>query len=146
MFGIGFGELIIVVMVLIIFVGPEQLPSLMRTLGKALRTMRQASIELRQTIGIDEIMTKDLLGQRPLPYKPLKPKQDGTLIDLGKAEQPKAEANEEQKQNAPVPEKSDATQVKPEETADKQVEDNGANAETERMENTAENTEGKVSE
>jgi sec-independent protein translocase protein TatB len=142
MFGIGFGEIIIVAIVLIIFVGPEQLPSLMRTLGKALRTMRQASLELRQTIGIDEIITKDLLAQRPLPYKPTKPKQDAAQKDLAKAEQPQAETNGEQTQNAPVPEKNDAVLVQPEEAVDKQVEEKGAHVQTERMEKTADNKEG----
>jgi Tat protein translocase TatB subunit len=76
MFGIGFGELLIIIVVLIIAVGPQQLPSLMRTIGKAIRSMRQASQDLRDSIGLDEFVNRDILSHRPPPYRRVKPESD----------------------------------------------------------------------
>jgi sec-independent protein translocase protein TatB len=59
MFNIGFGELAIICIVLIIAVGPERLPSMMKTLGKTIRTLRQASRDIRASTGIDELMRED---------------------------------------------------------------------------------------
>jgi sec-independent protein translocase protein TatB len=59
MFNIGFGELAVICIVLIIAVGPERLPSMMKTLGKTLRTLRQASRDIRASTGIDELMRDD---------------------------------------------------------------------------------------
>jgi sec-independent protein translocase protein TatB len=70
MFNLGFGEILIICAVLIIVVGPERLPTLMKTVGKTLRTVRQASQEIKATVGLDEIMREDIT--RPLP--PPKPR------------------------------------------------------------------------
>lgn len=64
MFNIGFGELLIIMVVLIIAVGPDRLPALMRTIGKTIRSVRQASDDLRASVGLDEIMRQDLLDSR----------------------------------------------------------------------------------
>jgi sec-independent protein translocase protein TatB len=70
MFNLGFGEILIICAVLIIVVGPERLPTLMKTVGKTLRTVRQASQEIKATVGLDELMREDIT--RPLP--PPKPR------------------------------------------------------------------------
>src|SRR5262245_66532527 len=59
MWNIGFGELAIICIVLIIAVGPERLPSMMKTVGKTVRTLRQASRDLRESTGIDELLRED---------------------------------------------------------------------------------------
>ena len=80
MFGIGFGELLVIALILIIVVGPSRLPSLMRTLGKTVRAARQASDELKASVGFDE-----LTGQRPWDrYRP--PKTPGAPGAPGAAE------------------------------------------------------------
>jgi sec-independent protein translocase protein TatB len=56
MFGIGFGEVLVIAVILIIVVGPARLPALMATLGKTLRSARQASDELRSSLGLRELM------------------------------------------------------------------------------------------
>lgn len=65
MFNLGFGEILIICAVLIIVVGPERLPGLMKNVGKTLRTVRQASRDLQATVGLDELMRDDIT--RPLP-------------------------------------------------------------------------------
>jgi sec-independent protein translocase protein TatB len=69
MWNIGFGELAIICIVLIIAVGPERLPSMMKTVGKTVRTLRQASRDLRESTGIDELLREDF-DYRPPPRKP----------------------------------------------------------------------------
>lgn len=59
MFGIGFGEMMIIGVVLLIAVGPRQLPALMKTLGKGLRDVRRAAEDLRRSTGIDELLADE---------------------------------------------------------------------------------------
>ena len=60
MFSLGFGEILIICVILIVVVGPERLPTMMKGVGKTMRTVRQASRDMRTTIGIDEMMREDL--------------------------------------------------------------------------------------
>jgi sec-independent protein translocase protein TatB len=56
MFGIGFGEMLIIGVVLLLAVGPRQLPQLMKTVGKGIRDVKRAAEDLRRSTGIDELM------------------------------------------------------------------------------------------
>jgi Tat protein translocase TatB subunit len=71
MFGIGFGEMVIIAVILLLAVGPKQLPALMKTMGKGMREMRKASDELRRTSGIDALLNDDDLRNpmRPEPER-----------------------------------------------------------------------------
>jgi len=73
MFGIGFGEMLIIAVILLIAVGPKQLPSLMKTVGKGMRDVRRAADDLRRSTGIDELMRDEDLRNplRETPHKPL---------------------------------------------------------------------------
>ena len=77
MFNIGFGELAVICIVLIIAVGPERLPSMMKTLGKTLRTLRQASRDIRASTGIDELMREDF--DLYAPVKPNPPRRPAVI-------------------------------------------------------------------
>ena len=59
MFGIGFGEMMIIAVVLLIAVGPRQLPALMKTVGKGIRDIRRAADDLRRSTGIDELINDE---------------------------------------------------------------------------------------
>lgn len=54
--GIGSGEIVIVMVVLLLLFGPKQLPDLAKTIGQALRGIRKASDDLKEEIGLDEFM------------------------------------------------------------------------------------------
>jgi sec-independent protein translocase protein TatB len=69
MFGIGFGEMLIIAIVLLIAVGPKQLPQMMKTVGKGLRDVRRAADDLRRSTGIDELMRDEDL-RNPLREPP----------------------------------------------------------------------------
>jgi sec-independent protein translocase protein TatB len=75
MFNIGFGELAVIFIVLIIAVGPERLPSMMKTVGKTVRTLRQASRDLRASTGIDELLREDF-DYHPPPRPPVRPPEE----------------------------------------------------------------------
>jgi Sec-independent protein translocase protein TatA len=56
MFGIGPTELAFFLVIVLLAVGPERLPTFMRTVGKGLRQVRNASREFKDAIGLDELM------------------------------------------------------------------------------------------
>lgn len=73
MFSLGFGEIVIICLILIVVVGPERLPSVMKSVGKTMRTVRQASRDLRETVGLDELMRDDYMRPLPPPPRPAPP-------------------------------------------------------------------------
>lgn len=50
MFGIGIGELIVIMIIAFVVVGPEKLPGIARSLGKGLYEIRRATDEVREEI------------------------------------------------------------------------------------------------
>ena len=50
MFGIGTTELMIILVVALLVIGPKKLPDIARTLGKAMGEFRRMSNDVRQTI------------------------------------------------------------------------------------------------
>lgn len=50
MFGLGFGEIGIILFVALIFIGPKKLPELARGLGKGIREFQNATNGLKETI------------------------------------------------------------------------------------------------
>ena len=82
MFGVGPTELAFFLVIVLLAVGPEKLPTFMRTVGKGLRQVRNASREFKEAIGLDELMregdpfrTTPVRPQRarPLPAQETKP-------------------------------------------------------------------------
>lgn len=63
MFGFGFGEMVILGVVLLVVVGPRELPKLLRSFGKGLSKLRRMSADLREQSGIDDIIQEEGLRQ-----------------------------------------------------------------------------------
>ncbi len=61
MLGIGFGEILVVAVVLILVVGPESMPRLMKALARGIREFRKAARDLRQQVGLDELLEEEEL-------------------------------------------------------------------------------------
>ena len=53
MFGVGFPELVVILAVALIVLGPQRLPEVARMLGRAYAQLRRASEEFQQTIRQD---------------------------------------------------------------------------------------------
>ena len=54
MFGIGTGELIIILLIAIIVLGPKEIPRIARTLGKGMREIQRAKDDLKKNIEFEE--------------------------------------------------------------------------------------------
>ncbi len=50
MFGLSFGELIIIAIVALLLLGPDRLPEAAKTLGKGLRELRKATDDLKDQV------------------------------------------------------------------------------------------------
>jgi sec-independent protein translocase protein TatB len=72
MFGIGPMELVLILVVALLVLGPKRMPDLARTLGRGLGEFRRASNELRQSLALDDLkndLHKGLTGQGTI-HKP----------------------------------------------------------------------------
>lgn len=54
MFGIGLPEMIIIMVIALIVIGPSKLPELARALGKGMAEFRKATQEIKDSLDIDE--------------------------------------------------------------------------------------------
>ena len=54
MFGIGLPELIIIMVIALIVIGPSKLPDLARALGKGMAEFRKATQEIKESLDMDE--------------------------------------------------------------------------------------------
>jgi len=54
MFGIGFPELIIIMVVALIIIGPSKLPDLARALGKGMAEFRKATQDIKESLDLDQ--------------------------------------------------------------------------------------------
>ncbi len=74
MFGLSFGEIVIIAVLALLLLGPERLPEAAKTLGKGLRELRKATDDLKdqveREIYPDERKTKPSLVP-PIPAAPV---------------------------------------------------------------------------
>lgn len=79
MFGLGPTELIVILVLALLVLGPQRIPEAASSLGKAIRSFRRATRELRDQIDIDETVRRpfeDLrsaLRDEPAPLPPAVP-------------------------------------------------------------------------
>lgn len=55
MFGLGMQEILLILVVALVVIGPKRLPDIARALGKAMREFRRATDDVRQNLDIDSI-------------------------------------------------------------------------------------------
>jgi Tat protein translocase TatB subunit len=97
MFGIGMTELLVILTIGLIVIGPKKLPELARSLGKGLAEFRRASTEVRREF----LEVTDEAKIDPPPRKPAEGKfeEDGKREENGKHE----EEGEREKTGEPKP-------------------------------------------
>jgi Tat protein translocase TatB subunit len=77
MFGLGMGELLVILALALLFLGPKRLPDLASTLGKAIRSFRRATSDLQEQLEVDDSVKQPLrelkaaLRDEPPPSQPI---------------------------------------------------------------------------
>ena len=61
--GFSLGEIVLLLLVGIIVVGPKNLPAMMRTAGQWVNRLRRMSMDLRSQSGIDDLLRREGLDQ-----------------------------------------------------------------------------------
>ena len=90
MFGIGTPELLVILVVALIVLGPERLPEIARVLGKAMAELRRATGGLTEELHNARIMLEQeaqaALRQKPAPPKAPPPPPQVETADTAAAE------------------------------------------------------------
>lgn len=60
MFGLGMGELLVILVVALLVLGPKRLPEVASGLGKALRDFKRATQDIQAQLQVDETIAKPL--------------------------------------------------------------------------------------
>lgn len=92
MFNLGFGEITVILVVALVFIGPKMLPELATNLGKAIREIRKATSDIRQEIELDEAIRRPLQELREaatLPPEELKRRDQLLAAERKAAEEEK---------------------------------------------------------
>nr|CRH06304.1 Tat translocase protein, TatB subunit [Candidatus Magnetococcus massalia] len=55
MFGMGWGEIFLILVVSLIVIGPDKIPEVARTLAKAVRQVQRFATDIRDSIDLDEL-------------------------------------------------------------------------------------------
>ncbi|MCB9538308.1 MAG: twin-arginine translocase TatA/TatE family subunit [Myxococcales bacterium] len=87
-FGIGFSEVLLIGIVLLLVVGPHKLPDIAKSLGKGVRTLRKAGQELRDALEVEDIKRsvfdeppRPAWRPPPEPVKDVEPDASGTYAE-----------------------------------------------------------------
>jgi sec-independent protein translocase protein TatB len=92
MFNIGGPEVLVIALIALVVVGPEQLPSVLRKAGQYAAQIRQMSTGLRQEFmaGVDELDPTNWEGERGTgePDKPIVPKGYADRVAAGDKDNP----------------------------------------------------------
>jgi sec-independent protein translocase protein TatB len=97
MFGIGFGEMIVIGLLIVLAVGPDKLPTMVKTVAKTYRQFRRAAQDIRASTGIDDFLRDEELKEladlrkqkllamsKPVPGKPGAPAGTEKAMPPGK--------------------------------------------------------------
>jgi len=93
MFGIGFPELMIIIVLALIVLGPNKLPDLARALGKGMAEFKKATQEMKENLDLDEGIQEVQKATREIKEnlaldKELKEVKDGLIDSIGGLDRP----------------------------------------------------------
>lgn len=63
MLGIGFGEMVMIAVLVLIAVGPNRLPGMLKSIAKTYRQFRRAAQDIRSSTGIDDFLRDEELKE-----------------------------------------------------------------------------------
>jgi len=85
MFGIGLPELMIIMVIALIIIGPNKLPDLARALGKGMAEFKKATQEIKESLDVDDDL-KDIRKDLADTVSGLDPPLEDSLKDAGEEE------------------------------------------------------------
>ncbi len=85
MFGLSFGEVILLALIAMIVVGPRNLPTMLRTLGKTVAKLKRLTVDIREQTGIDEILKGEGIEKE---MEQLRMIASGRILDVDLASDP----------------------------------------------------------
>ena len=98
--GIGSGELAVVMVIVLLIFGPKQLPEMARSMAKALRGIRRATDEIKEEIGLDQILEGGKIDKRDFDLsKPYEPKHSPPALPPPHLTEVEEEPGEEAKES-----------------------------------------------
>ncbi len=93
MFGIGTSEILVILLIALLVIGPSKLPEIARALGKGLAEFRKVTSDVKRQIDL-EVQLADMEQQRPVRPPETVEKRDAT-----------SEKTSAQKEEPPQPQK-----------------------------------------
>ncbi len=87
MFGLSFGEVVLLCLIGLVVVGPRNLPQMMRQLGKTVSKVRRLTTEIREQSGIDEILRAEGIEREVAEIKKL---ATGRIMEIRLDDEPSA--------------------------------------------------------
>ena len=125
MFGIGLPELIVIMAVALIVVGPDKLPELAKSLGKGIVELKKAASTLKESLHDEDDETpawdqqdlekhpnKLLQAYKDIPEDALADKFETVTPEESVTESESTSATEEISQNTPAESKTESTETK----------------------------------
>lgn len=80
MFGIGGGELIVIILIALVFMGPDKLPAIARSIGKGVRNIKDTGDEIKDQVYRDLKPDLDIVSSIQKEFQSVK-KQAEEEID-----------------------------------------------------------------
>ncbi len=102
MFGIGMTELMVIMVIALVVIGPSKLPDLAKALGKGLAEFKKASQEIKDSFNLDEEIktikdeTMDTINdfKESIENEDEEAPPDAAMADADEEETPESEAEE----------------------------------------------------